>query len=80
MRGKKDGTAFPFPFFPLIIFILLCFKVLSTVPRENRLAEFLYIGTGIAKVMGSNPVRARIFFRSYLQLLVAVVFLAARIS
>ena len=28
-------------FFPLIIFILLCFNVLSTVPRENRLADFL---------------------------------------
>ena len=26
-----------------IIFILLCFNVLSTVPRENRLADFLYI-------------------------------------
>ena len=31
------------PFFPLIIFILLCFNVLSTVPRENRPADFLYI-------------------------------------
>ena len=31
------------PFFPLIIFILLCFNVLSTVPRENRLADFLYV-------------------------------------
>ena len=30
-------------FFPLIIFILLCFNVLSTVPCENRLADFLYI-------------------------------------
>ena len=30
-------------FFPCIIFILLCFNVLSTVPRENRLADFLYI-------------------------------------
>ena len=30
-------------FFPLIIFILLCFNVLSTVPRENRIADFLYI-------------------------------------
>ena len=30
-------------FFPLIIFILLCFNVLSTVPRENRLADSLYI-------------------------------------
>ena len=29
--------------FPLIIFILLCFNVLSTVPRENRLADFLYV-------------------------------------
>ena len=29
-------------FFPLIIFILLCFNVLSTVPRENRLADFLH--------------------------------------
>ena len=28
-------------FFPLIIFILLCFNVLSTVPRENQLADFL---------------------------------------
>ena len=36
--------------------------------------------TGIAEVMGTNPVRAWIFFRSYLQLLVSVVFLAARIS
>ena len=30
-------------FFPLIIFILPCFNVLSTVPRENRLADFLYM-------------------------------------
>ena len=30
-------------FFPLIIFILLCFNVLSTVLRENRLADFLYM-------------------------------------
>ena len=30
MRGKN-------------LFILLCFNVLSTVPRENRLANFLYI-------------------------------------
>ena len=28
-------------FFPLIIFILLCFNILSTVPRKNRLADFL---------------------------------------
>ena len=30
-------------FFPLKIFIPLCFNVLSTVPRENRLADSLYI-------------------------------------
>ena len=30
-------------FFPLKIFIPLCFSVLSTVPRENRLADSLYI-------------------------------------
>ena len=36
--------------------------------------------TGIAEVMGSNLVRAWIFFRSYFQLLISVVFLAARIS
>ena len=36
--------------------------------------------TGIAEVMSSNPVWAKVFFRSHLQLLVSVVFLAARIS
>ena len=30
-------------FFPLKIFIPLCFNVLSTVPRENRLTDSLYI-------------------------------------
>ena len=44
------------------------------------LVEFVERCTGIAEVTGSNPVRAWIFFRSYLQLLVSVVFLAARIS
>ena len=34
MRGKKGRN-----FFPLVIFILLCFNVLST----NRLADFLYM-------------------------------------
>ena len=38
MRGKKGRN-----FFPVIIFILLCFNVLSTVSRENRLADFLYM-------------------------------------
>ena len=44
------------------------------------LAQLVERCTGIAEVMGSNPVRAWIFFRSYLQLLVSVVFLAVRIS
>ena len=44
------------------------------------LAQLVERYTGIAEVMGSNPVRAWIFFRSYLQLLVSVAFLAARIS
>ena len=43
------------------------------------LAQLAERCTGIAEVMGSNPVGAWIFFRSYLQLLVVVVFLAARI-
>ena len=42
LQGFKSGYAVA-SFFPLIIFILLCFNVLSTVPRENRLAHFLYI-------------------------------------
>ena len=50
------------------------------------LAQLVERCTGIAEVMGSNPIRAKkknkkktIFFRSYLQRLVSVVFLAARI-
>ena len=38
MRGKKGRN-----FFPLIIFIPLYYNVLSTVPRENQLADFLYM-------------------------------------
>ena len=48
--------------------------------EEGLLAQLVESYTGIAEVMGSNPVRAWIFFRSYLQLLISVVFLAARIS
>ena len=44
------------------------------------LAQLVERCTGIAQVMGSIPVQAWIFFRSYLQLLVLVVFLAVRIS
>ena len=41
------------------------------------LAQLVERCTGMAEVMGSNPVRAKIFFfRSYSQLLVSVVFLA----
>ena len=42
------------------------------------LAQLVERCTGIAEVMGSNPIRAWIF-RSYLQLLVSVVFLAAKL-
>ena len=41
MRGKKDVTTIFIIYLLFIIFILLCFNVLSTVPRENRLANFL---------------------------------------
>ena len=44
------------------------------------LAQLVERCTSIAEVMGSNPALASIFFRSYFQLLVSVVFLAARIS
>ena len=43
-------------------------------------AQLVECCTGIPEVMGSNPVRAWIFFGYYLQLLVSVVFFAARIS
>ena len=43
------------------------------------LAQLVERCTGIAEVMGSNPVRA-FFFSGHFQLLVSVVFLAARIS
>ena len=46
----------------------------------SLLAQLVERCTSIAEVMGTNPVRAWIFFRSYLQLLISVVFLAARIS
>ena len=45
------------------------------------LAQLVERCTGIAEVVGSNPVRTWIFFfRSYFQLLVSVVLLVARIS
>ena len=46
----------------------------------GSLAQLVERCTGVAEVMGSNPVQAWIFFRSYFQQLVSVVFLAARIS
>ena len=42
------------------------------------LAQLVERCTGIAEVMGSNPIRN--FFRFYFQLLVSIVFLAMRIS
>ena len=58
MRGKNDATTYPdkpvASFFPLMIFILLCFNVLSTVPRENRLADFLYIYIYIYPLMSAK--------------------------
>ena len=44
------------------------------------LAQLVERCTGIAEVMGSNPVRAWIFSRSYLQLLVSVVFLGGSLN
>ena len=41
LQGFKMGNVVT-SFFPLIIFILLCFNVLSTVPCENRLA-YIYM-------------------------------------
>ena len=59
--------------------MFICTQFIDQLP-VGLLAQLLERCTGIAEVMGSNPVRAWIFFRSYLQLLVSVVFLAARIS
>ena len=46
----------------------------------QMLAQLVEPCTGIAEVMGSDSVRAWIFFKSYFQLIVSVVFLAAKIS
>ena len=59
--------------------MFICTQFIDQLP-VGLLAQLVERCTGIAEVMGSNPVRAWIFFRSYLQLLVSVVFLAARIS
>ena len=58
--------------------MLICTQFIYQLP-VGLLAQLVERCTGIVEVMGSNPVRAWIFFRSYLQLLVSVVFLAARI-
>ena len=58
--------------------MFICTQFIDQLP-VGLLAQLVERCTGIAEVMGSNPVRAWIFFRSYLQLLVSVVFLAARI-
>ena len=59
--------------------MFICTQFIDQLP-VGLLAQLVERCTGIAEVMGSNPVRAWIFFRSYLQLLVSTVFLAARIS
>ena len=58
--------------------MFICTQFINQLP-VGLLAQLVERCTGIAEVMGSNPIRAWIF-RSYLQLLVSVVFLAARIS
>ena len=58
--------------------MFICTQFIDQLP-VGLLAQLVERCTGIAEVMGSNPVRAWNFFRSYLQLLVSVVFLAARI-
>ena len=58
--------------------MFICTQFIDQLP-VGLLAQLVERCTGIAEVMGSNPVRAWIFFRSNLQLLVSVVFLAARI-
>ena len=59
--------------------MFICTQFIDQLP-VGLLAQLVERCTGIAEVMGSNPVQAWIFFRSYIQLLVSVVFLAARIS
>ena len=63
----------------ILTWMFICTQFIDQLP-VGLLAQLVERCTGIAEVMGSNPVRAWIFFRSYLQLLVSVVFLAARIS
>ena len=53
--------------------MFICTQFIDQLP-VGLLAQLVERCTGIAEVMGSNPVRAWIFFRSYLQLLVSVVF------
>ena len=59
--------------------MFICTQFIDQLP-VGLLAQLVERCTGIAEVMGSNPVWAwNFFFRSFLQLLVSVVFLAARI-
>ena len=55
--------------------MFICNQFIDQLP-VGLLAQLVERCTGIAEVMGSNPVRAWNFFRSYLQLLVSVVFLS----
>ena len=75
---QYDFNIFTFVYSPLHGFIW--YQHNDQLP-VGLLAQLVERCTDIAEVMGSNPVRAWIFFfRSYFQLLVSVVFLAARIS
>ena len=58
-------------------FIYVAFYIFSLVFSQHidqlpvgLLAQLVERCTGIAEAMGLNPLRARIFFRSYFQLLV----------
>ena len=52
----KEYIYIPYSQIYIYIFILLCFNVLSTVPRENRLADFLYI---YIYILQSEPLEHR---------------------
>ena len=54
----KEYIYIPYSHIYIYIFILLCFNVLSTVPRENRLADFLYIYIYIY-ILQSEPLEHR---------------------
>ena len=83
LLAMRHPALFPSKMFLRIIICM--FYIISGNFKANQLpvgllAQLVERCTGIAEVVGSNPVRVWIFFRSSLQLLLSVVFLAARIS